>query len=105
MWLNDASYNDNFSSVLRLSRGAQLSRKIVERDYDGRAPLPKYLEKSTIRFFEDGRAGNDVEGAAVHTPLQMQSGNAEGGSLSASSVQVQDNRSEIESASEEGASA
>lgn len=71
MWLNDAAYNNSFSSLLRLSRGAQLNRKIVPKDYDGREPLPKYLEKGVIRFAEDPKVGRTSKDGTVYAPLDI----------------------------------
>ena len=50
MYLSSAAYNSSFSTILRLGRGAHLSREIVDGDHDGKEPLPKYLEKATISF-------------------------------------------------------
>lgn len=50
MYLSSAAYNSSFSMILRLGRGAHLSREIVDGDHDGKEPLPKYLEKATISF-------------------------------------------------------
>ena len=50
MYISSAAYNSSFSTILRLARGAQLSHEIVDKDYDGKEPLPKYLEKAIISF-------------------------------------------------------
>ena len=43
MYLSSAAYNSSFSTILRLGRGAHLSREIVDGDHGGKEPLPKYL--------------------------------------------------------------
>jgi hypothetical protein len=50
MYMGGAAYNNSFSNILRLARGAHLSHEIIDGDHDGKEPLPKYLEKSTISF-------------------------------------------------------
>ncbi|PVH69936.1 hypothetical protein DL98DRAFT_437971 [Cadophora sp. DSE1049] len=48
--LNHASYSQTFSSSLRLARGAEMSVEVEKSDLDGRDPLPKYLEESSVKF-------------------------------------------------------
>ena len=50
MYISSAAYTNSFSTTLRLARGAHLSQKIVGKDYDGKEPLPEYLENATISF-------------------------------------------------------
>lgn len=45
---NGASYSHNFSTVLRVARGASMSQSIKEQDLDGKDPLPSYLSKAVI---------------------------------------------------------
>ena len=56
MIANDASSSDKFSTVLRLSRGAQLSYEINSPDLSGRDPLPAYANRMTVRIAPE-RAG------------------------------------------------
>lgn len=44
------AYNNNFSNILRLARGAHLSHEVADEDHDGKEPLPGYLKKTTITF-------------------------------------------------------
>jgi hypothetical protein len=50
MYTGGAAYNNNFSNILRLARGAHLSHEIIDGDDDGKEPLPRYLEKAAISF-------------------------------------------------------
>ena len=47
--LNAATYTDNFSTIFRIAKGAEISVPIDEKDLDGRDPLPTYLARATIR--------------------------------------------------------
>ena len=50
MIANDASFSDQFSTIFRLSRGAQLSYEINQADRSGRKPLPAYAKRVRVRF-------------------------------------------------------
>lgn len=50
MIANEASFTNRFSTILRLSRGAQLSYEINHADLSGQDPLPIYAKKATVRF-------------------------------------------------------
>ncbi|KAL8846410.1 MAG: hypothetical protein Q9221_008491 [Calogaya cf. arnoldii] len=54
---NDASFTDRFSTMLRLSRGAQLSFEINHADLSGRDPLPAYAKQATVRFSPEQTSG------------------------------------------------
>jgi hypothetical protein len=43
-----ASYSNEFSTILRVSRHAHLSREVTYEDATGQDPLPKYLAKTTL---------------------------------------------------------
>lgn len=47
---NHASSSNKFSTILRLSREAQLNCEINQADLWGRDPLPAYAKKATVRF-------------------------------------------------------
>ncbi|KAI1742929.1 hypothetical protein F4680DRAFT_387507 [Xylaria scruposa] len=47
---NGASYDSNFSSLLRAASGAVLSFPIQRQDAHGAAPLPKYLRASKVKW-------------------------------------------------------
>jgi hypothetical protein len=47
--LNAATFSDNFSTIFRIAKGAEISVPIDEKDLDGRDPLPTYLARATIR--------------------------------------------------------
>ncbi len=51
--LNHASFSNRFSTILRLSRGAQLSTEINHAELCGRDPLPAYAEKAIVRFSQE----------------------------------------------------
>lgn len=55
--VNNASFSNRFSTILRLSRGAQLSKEINHADLSGRDPLPAYAEKATVRFSQEQMSG------------------------------------------------
>lgn len=46
--MNDASYDNSFSTVLRVSRAAELSVEVQDVDLSGKSPLPPYLAKATV---------------------------------------------------------
>ena len=46
--LNGASYKDNFSTILRVSRTAALSKEVKESEGDGTEPLPPHLANSRV---------------------------------------------------------
>ncbi|KAL8964065.1 MAG: hypothetical protein Q9183_004731, partial [Haloplaca sp. 2 TL-2023] len=50
MVANHASFSNQFSTIFRLTRGAQLSYEIKEADRSGRNPLPAYAEKVRVKF-------------------------------------------------------
>ena len=77
MYLSGTSYSNNFSSLLCLSRGARLSRKIVESDYDGNEPLPKYLEKAKINFAGGALSRTAASGNPEYVPVPTQALDAE----------------------------
>ena len=61
MIANDASFSNKFSTILRLSRGAQLSYEINSLDLSGRDPLPTYAYRMTVRIAPE-RAGETKVG-------------------------------------------
>ncbi|KAL8885344.1 MAG: hypothetical protein Q9192_006657 [Flavoplaca navasiana] len=61
MIANDASFSNKFSTILRLSKGAQLSYEINRPDLSGRDPLPAYANQVTVRFAPE-RAGETKDG-------------------------------------------
>ena len=48
IFANGASYSNEFSTVLRIARAAELSIEIQESDLGGENPLPSYLAKATV---------------------------------------------------------
>lgn len=50
IFLNGASFSESFSSLFRISKGAQLSVGIEKEDLDGRDPLPGYLKTAVVVF-------------------------------------------------------
>jgi hypothetical protein len=51
-----ASYSNEFSTILRVSRHAYLDYEVARDDATGRDPLPKYLAKSTLTVAKDEEA-------------------------------------------------
>ncbi|KAK4899005.1 hypothetical protein LTR27_003737 [Elasticomyces elasticus] len=47
---NQASYSNSYSTLLRTSRGAELSVEISEKDAEGASPLPSSIAGATVRF-------------------------------------------------------
>lgn len=60
---NHASFSNRFSTILRLSRGAQLSHEINPADLGGRDPLPAYAKKATVRFSQEQVSGTEDSNA------------------------------------------
>ncbi|KAK5119253.1 hypothetical protein LTR85_007867 [Meristemomyces frigidus] len=48
--VNRASYSNNFSTISRTSRNAELSAEVLEQDSGGANPLPDYIGEATVRF-------------------------------------------------------
>lgn len=61
--INGASYSDNFSTIFRAARGADLSKEVRSEDCDGKDPLPAYLEETKVRFkaVNDPKIINDYD--------------------------------------------
>ncbi|KAK0919569.1 hypothetical protein LTR91_002466 [Friedmanniomyces endolithicus] len=74
MLANGASFSNSFSTILRLSRGAQLDRKVQDADLSGRAPLPGYLEKATVRFSQEQVLGGDQKRGYTLVDMQAPKG-------------------------------
>lgn len=65
MHLNQASYSNNFSTVLRAAHGAELSTKMSREDAHGQDPLPKYLATAELWLHVRGHHGA-ASGSAEH---------------------------------------
>ena len=50
IFLNGASYSNNFSTTFRAARGAAISEKVYAGDVAGEDPLPKRLAKAQATF-------------------------------------------------------
>jgi hypothetical protein len=50
IWTARASWSDGFSTVMRTTRGADLSVHLADDDRDGTNPMPKHLASATISF-------------------------------------------------------
>ncbi|MDI1487031.1 MAG: hypothetical protein OHK93_006294 [Ramalina farinacea] len=66
--LNGASYSNNFSTIVRVARTADLSTEILDKERDGfgRDPLPKYLKHARLNMSggADGVAAASAAGGA-----------------------------------------
>lgn len=59
LYLNGASYSDNFSTVVRVAKTASFSVEVKDSDGSGSDPLPKHLRGARL----DMRAGaTDIRG-------------------------------------------
>ncbi|KAK5681585.1 hypothetical protein LTS10_006118 [Elasticomyces elasticus] len=54
---NQASYSNSYSTLLRTSRGAELSVEISEKDAEGASPLPSSIAGATVKFSSRKRTG------------------------------------------------
>jgi hypothetical protein len=45
---SNAAYSNNFSTIFRAARGAQISAEVRDGDLEGKDPLPKYVKKSKV---------------------------------------------------------
>lgn len=72
--LHGAAFEDEFSTCLRLSRGAIIDAEIREQDFSGSAPLPGYVKKMQIRFPKGSEASSVRRGTyeAVATESEQQ---------------------------------
>ena len=70
--LNGASYSDNFSTIVRVTRTADLSTDILDKDRDsfGRDPLPEYLKHARLNIKSiNSEAGANAGGNADSTKM------------------------------------
>ncbi|KAK0253541.1 hypothetical protein LTS09_011400 [Friedmanniomyces endolithicus] len=58
MYIDEASYSNSFSTIMRTSRGAELSIDIAHEDASGANPLPSEMAGATVRF-QNGKAGGE----------------------------------------------
>ena len=76
--LNGASYSNNFSTIVRVARPADLSAEVSIKDSDGfgRDPLPRYLKHArlSIQGTKNAAGDNADENAAssemAETPVE-----------------------------------
>lgn len=66
MYLNRASYSNNFSTMLRAAYGAELTARIRDEDVYGQDPLPKYLAEARVRL---GQQKNGDDEYVTATPI------------------------------------
>lgn len=69
--INGASYSDNFSTIVRISRTAELSVEVMDYDGSGHDPLPTYLKHARIDLGANAENTKAVETA--ETPSEQQS--------------------------------
>ncbi|KAK4574991.1 hypothetical protein LTR86_000841 [Recurvomyces mirabilis] len=67
VYFSEASYGNNFSTIMRTSRAAELSVEASEESGHGANPLPKLLAKATISFHDRGAQKPDDETVASLT--------------------------------------
>jgi hypothetical protein len=67
-----ASWADDFSTIMRTTRDADLSAHLAGDDRDGRHPLPKHLKQATIRL--TGEAFMKHHGKVEYVKEQEQDG-------------------------------
>ena len=56
-----ATYNNSFSTILRVARAAELSTEVKSQDLDGRSPLPAYLATATVSVGREASVGEGNE--------------------------------------------
>lgn len=66
--LNDASYSNDFSTILRTARYARLSREVNLIDSGGSDPLPKHLSEATVSFSAKTNLAIDQQHATIYAP-------------------------------------
>jgi hypothetical protein len=71
-----ASYSNEFSTILRVSRHAHLEKEVSDGAADGRDPLPKYLAKATLT--DSSSTGRKSAVAASHQLLSPGEGRSFG---------------------------
>ena len=57
-----ASYSNEFSTILRVSRHAHLEKEVSDGAADGRDPLPKYLAKATLTVVKEDESDSSSVG-------------------------------------------
>lgn len=67
MFVHNASYNGNFSTVFRASRAAEISAEVAHEDGNAHEPLPKYLARARVRFSQGGSARSAGTSSGVET--------------------------------------
>ncbi|KAL4737402.1 hypothetical protein BDV11DRAFT_171949 [Aspergillus similis] len=67
VYLNAACYSNNFSTILRISRGVDLSFEIKAENFDGREPVPCYVKEGTVKFVNPGKS--PLSGTVGYTPV------------------------------------
>lgn len=66
-----SSFTDDFSTILRATRKAELSTAIDDQDTDGRDPLPKYIGDARINLAKSAiHQDADVDGADIRLTVQ-----------------------------------
>lgn len=55
MLANGASYDNNFSTLLRIARAAEMSEELEGKEGEGWQPLPKRLEKVRVLMNNRGQ--------------------------------------------------
>jgi hypothetical protein len=64
--LNAESYSNSFSTILRVSRTADLSVEVRNEDHSGRDPLPDYLKYATLDCRMAASAYSTIPGVEEH---------------------------------------
>jgi hypothetical protein len=62
---NAESYSDSFSTIFRVSRTAELSAEVEEKDGTGRDPLPAYLEHARLELHAKSNKSTDSSAEEV----------------------------------------
>jgi len=66
-----SSFTDDFSTILRATRTAELSTAIDDQDTDGRDPLPKYIGDAKIKLAKnDVYQDADIDRADIRLTVQ-----------------------------------
>ena len=78
MLSNGASYDSNFSTILRVGRIARLGTEVIGGEDDGRQPLPKHLVHARLLMRErpevPPKSSSSVQTADVEETLLDETG-------------------------------
>lgn len=89
---NQASYSNDFSTVVCVARNAEMSADVRKEDAEGRDPLPEYLAKATLSIRGSAHKFRQLHGdeEAVSSECGRRSRTASTGSVHSSTAALDD---------------